>query len=238
MSILQLKSVESGYGSAPVLQGIDLEIQPGTVVALLGRNGMGKSTTISTIAGVVPASRGRVLLRGVDVTRESSIKRSRRGIGLVPETRQVFASCTVREHLTMGARRSPAGSASWTLDRIFDTFPVLRTRAKARGTELSGGEQQMLAIARALSSNPDLLLLDEPSEGLAPSVVEEIGAVLRQLAVTNAEGAIVLVEQNVGLALSIADRVLVMSQGTFVFDGSKEEFAVATEVQRRYIGVG
>ena len=121
---------------------------------------------------------------------------------------------------------------------IFDTFPVLRARAKAHGTELSGGEQQMLAIARALSSNPDLLLLDEPSEGLAPSVVEEIAEVLRQLAVANTEGAIILVEQNVGLAMSVADRVLVMSQGSLVFDGTCEDFKESTEVQQRYIGVG
>lgn len=238
MSVLELRSVVAGYGSAPVLDSVDLTVEPGSVVALLGRNGMGKTTTISTIAGVLATASGEIRYNGADITRESAIKRARRGIALVPETRQVFASCTVREHLTMAARRGPTGDGGWSLDRLHETFPVLKERASARGNELSGGEQQMLSIARALSTNPDLLLLDEPSEGLAPSVVLEIAEVLRRLAQANDRGAILLVEQNVGLALSVASRVLVMSQGRIVFDGTREDFSAAHEIQNRYIGVG
>lgn len=238
MSVLELQSVVSGYGSAPVLDGIDLDVQAGSVVALLGRNGMGKTTTLSTIAGVLPLTSGEIRYNGAAIGRESAIKRARRGIALVPESRQVFASCTVREHLTMAARRGPSGGSAWSLDRLHETFPVLKERASARGNELSGGEQQMLSIARALSTNPDLLLLDEPSEGLAPSVVLEIADVLRRLAQANDHGAIMLVEQNVSLALSVASRVLVMSQGQIVFDGTREDFSDAHEIQNRYIGVG
>ena len=238
MSVLELRSVVSGYGSAPVLDGVEVAIEPGSVVAVLGRNGMGKTTTMSTIAGVLPVTSGQIALNGTDITRESAMARARRGIALVPETRQVFASCTVREHLTMAARPGPRGDRAWTLPRLHQTFPVLEERSGARGNELSGGEQQMLSIARALSTNPDLLLLDEPSEGLAPSVVLEIAAVLRRLAQANDRGAIILVEQNVGLALSVASRILVMSHGRIVFDGSTEDFSDAHEVQDRYIGVG
>ncbi|MDN5794131.1 MAG: ABC transporter ATP-binding protein [Intrasporangium sp.] len=238
MSVLALEAVASGYGATPVLRGVDFNIEAGSVVALLGRNGMGKTTCMSTIAGVVPVTSGKISFNGADITSESAIQRSRRGIGLVPETRQVFASCTVREHLTMAARNGPRGEGRWTLDRLFETFRVLGDRSAALGTQLSGGEQQMLAIARALSSNPDLLLLDEPSEGLAPSVVLEIAEVLRELVRSNEHGAIVLVEQNVELALSVATRVLVMSTGQIVFDGSRDEFVEARDVQEKYIGVG
>ncbi len=238
MSVLTLEAVTSGYGATPVLHGVDFSIEAGSVVAMLGRNGMGKTTCMSTIAGLVPTTSGKISFNGVDITHESATQRSRRGMGLVPETRQVFASCTVREHLTMAARKGPDGAGRWTLERIFETFRVLGDRSAALGTQLSGGEQQMLAIARALSSNPDLLLLDEPSEGLAPSVVLEIAEVLRELVRSNEHGAIVLVEQNVELALSVATRVLVMSAGQVVFDGSTDEFAQARNIQEKYIGIG
>jgi branched-chain amino acid transport system ATP-binding protein len=238
MSLLTLSGVSSGYDGTTVLHDLDVSVESGSVVALLGRNGMGKTTTISTIAGLLAARSGRIELAGRDVTHRSATGRSRDGIGLVPETRRVFKSCTVREHLTLGARRRPSTGSPWTLSRIFDTFPVLRERARARGTELSGGEQQILAIARALSANPDLLLLDEPSEGLAPVMVREIAEVIRMIAAEQSSGAILLVEQNVPLALSIADRVLVMSQGEIVFSGSVAEYRDRPEIQARYIGVG
>ena len=238
MSLLELEGVCSGYGETPVLREVACTIEAGTVVALLGRNGMGKSTTVSTIAGVLPLSSGTIRFEDRDVSRHNAIKRARLGIGLVPEKRQVFRSCTVREHLTMGARHRGNRDNPWTLDRIYATFPVLERRSRATGNELSGGEQQMLAIARALSANPELLLLDEPSEGLAPSVVQEIAEVIRQLAVEHADGAILLVEQNMALALSIADTVMVMSHGQIVFTGTAKEFADRPDIQARHIGVG
>jgi branched-chain amino acid transport system ATP-binding protein len=238
VSLLEMEGVSSGYGETPVLRELACAIDAGTVVALLGRNGMGKSTTVSTIAGVLPLSEGTIRFDGRDVSRHNSIKRARAGIGLVPEKRQVFRSCTVAEHLTMGARHPRSRDSPWTVDRLYATFPVLERRSRAKGNELSGGEQQMLAIARALSANPELLLLDEPSEGLAPSVVQEIAEVIRQLAVEHAEGAILLVEQNMPLALSIADRVMVMSHGEIVFTGTAEEFSARADIQARYIGVG
>lgn len=237
MSVLQLESVSAGYRSTPVLHEISFNVERGSVVALLGRNGMGKSTTVSAIAGLLPTTSGSIIFHGVDVTMEGAIRRARRGVALVPERRQVFRSCTVREHLTMGARRGPSGAVMWPLDRIFEVFPVLKERAKARGSELSGGEQQMLAIARALSSNPDLLLLDEPSEGLAPAIVQQIAEVLRQLATSNTDGGILLVEQDVRLALSVADQVIVLSRGEVVFTGPRGEFVSADDVQSRYIGI-
>lgn len=238
MSLLEMEGVCSGYGATPVLRELSCTIDAGTVVSLLGRNGMGKTTTVSTIAGVLPMTAGTIRFDGHDVRSHNAIKRARLGIGLVPEKRQVFRSCTVREHLTMGARNRSNRENPWTLDRIYATFPVLERRSRAKGNELSGGEQQMLAIARALSANPELLLLDEPSEGLAPSVVQEIAEVIRGLAVEHADGAILLVEQNMALALSIADQILVMSQGQIVFDGTAKEFGDRPDIQARYIGVG
>lgn len=237
MKTLELESVHSGYGNTPILHGVNLAVEQGTVTALLGRNGMGKTTTISTIAGVLATRSGTILLDGTEIGQSGTVRRARAGIGLVPENRQVFPSCTVKEHLTMGARPAADGSRPWDLSRIYDTFPVLKARSNARGTELSGGERQLLAIARALSSNPKLLLLDEPSEGLAPSVVHEIGEVLTQLAAENEHSGILLVEQNVKLALSVADHVLVMAGGSVVFDGTAPEFHDSPEIQDKYIGI-
>lgn len=235
--VLEMTAVRAGYGETTILHGVDLSVEPGTVLALLGRNGMGKSTTISTIAGLVPATAGRVTLEGREITDSTSMRRGRLGVGLVPEDRRVFGSCTVKEHLTMGARPAREGIEPWDLDRLYRAFPILERRASARGTELSGGERQLLAIARALSSNPTLLLLDEPSEGLAPSVVSEIAEVVRQIAAENRSGGIVLVEQNVGLALAVADRVAVMARGVVVFEGTRAEFEARPELQDKYIGV-
>lgn len=237
MVVLEMNAVHAGYGNTPILHGVDLQVPAGTVLALLGRNGMGKTTTISTIAGVVPATAGSITLDGTDITRTGTVRRGRLGVGLVPENRQVFPSCTVKEHLTMGARSSDQRNIQWDLDRIYETFPVLKSRSAARGTELSGGERQLLAIARALSSNPKLLLLDEPSEGLAPSVVSEIADVIKHIAEENTNSGIVLVEQNVKLALSVADNVCVMSRGSLVFDGSRKEFEARPEIQDQYIGI-
>lgn len=237
MAILEMHQVHAGYGNTPILHGVDMQVSAGNVTALLGRNGMGKTTTISAIAGVVPATAGSIRLDGVDITRAGMVRRGKLGIGLVPENRQVFPSCTVKEHLTLGARLASGSNIQWDLDRLYDTFPVLKSRSSARGTELSGGERQLLAIARALSSNPKLLLLDEPSEGLAPSVVSEIADVIKLIAEENHNSGIVLVEQNVKLALSVADQVCVMSGGSMVFDGSRSEFEAQPQIQDQYIGI-
>lgn len=235
--VLEMRGVRAGYGDTTILHGVDLRVEPGSVLALLGRNGMGKSTTISTIAGLVPTWSGRVSLSGQELGHTDAIRRGRLGVGLVPEDRRVFGSCTVKEHLTMGARPARNGAEPWDLGRLYRTFPVLENRASARGTELSGGERQLLAIARALSSNPTLLLLDEPSEGLAPSVVAEVAETVKQIAAENQHGGILLVEQNVRLALSVADRVAVMARGAVVFDGTRAEFEARPEVQDKYIGI-
>ena len=236
MSVLELDDIHVAYDQTPIISGLSLQIGPGEVVAVLGRNGMGKTTTVRAIAGLLAVQRGSVRLHGRDVTGQSPQRRARAGIGLVPETRQVYPSCTVREHLTMAARRG-SGQSPWTLRRLYGAFPVLERRARARGGELSGGEQQMLAIARALSTNPDLLLLDEPSEGLAPAIVDDIIEMLRRLK-TESDTAMVIVEQNLRLALAVADRVVVVSKGEIVFSGSVPEFEARPDVRERHIGVG
>jgi branched-chain amino acid transport system ATP-binding protein len=237
MTLLELDAVHAGYDETPVLRGISLRLEPGSVLALLGRNGMGKTTTVRVIAGLMAVERGEVRLRARDITREPAHRRAQMGIGMVPETRQIFPSCTVREHLTMAARGGEPES-SWTLERLYATFPVLEKRARARGGELSGGEQQMLAIARALSTNPDVLLLDEPTEGLAPSIVQEIAGLINQLKADRRDGAMLLVEQNVPLALSVADHVAVLRKGEIVYAGTVDDFKSRPDISQRFIGVG
>jgi branched-chain amino acid transport system ATP-binding protein len=233
--LLEVKDLYGAYDAGPVLHGINLTVPAGSVTALLGRNGMGKSSTIRAIMGLLPASSGEICFAGKDISYLPSHKRAQLGIGLVPEARQVFRSLTVREHLTVAARRSSGG---WTTDRLMDLFPVLRKRAKAFGNNLSGGEQQLLVIARALSTNPALLLLDEPTEGLAPSIVNEIGVLLRQLSEDDDAPAILLVEQNLRFALSVADRTLVLVNGTVAYEGTATELAARRDLQQSLIGVG
>lgn len=235
-SLLDIKNLHGGYDAGPVLHGIDLSVATGSVTALLGRNGMGKSSTIRAIMGLLPQSTGVISFDGRDITRLPSHKRAQLGIGLVPEARQVFRSLTVREHLTVAARRSANGG--WTTDRLMDLFPVLRKRAKAFGNNLSGGEQQLLVIARALSTNPSLLLLDEPTEGLAPSIVNDIGVLLRQLSHESDAPAILLVEQNLRFALSVADRTVVLVNGEVAYEGTAAELARSRDIQQSLIGVG
>lgn len=233
--LLEVKGLYGAYDAGPVLHGIDLAVPAGSVTALLGRNGMGKSSTIRAIMGLLPASSGEIRFDGKDIGHLPSHKRAQLGIGLVPEGRQVFRSLTVREHLTVAARRSANG---WTTDRLMDLFPVLRKRAKAFGNNLSGGEQQLLVIARALSTNPSLLLLDEPTEGLAPSIVNEIGVLLRQLGQEEGAPAILLVEQNLRFALSVADQAVVLVNGNVAYEGTAAELAIRRDIQQSLIGVG
>ena len=230
---LELVDVHTYYGKSYVLQGVSLATR-GAVVALLGRNGMGKTTTIRSIIGLTPPRRGVVRFKGRDITRLPTYAIAQLGIGLVPQGRRIFPSLSVRENLTMSARVG-RGPAPWTLDRVFSLFPILGARAHLKGTSLSGGEQQMLAIGRALMTNPELLLMDEPSEGLAPRIVQDTGRIINEL---KAKGlAIVLIEQNLSLALAVADYVFVIENGIIVHESTVEEFRQNQEVRARYLGI-
>lgn len=234
--MLQVEDIHTYYGDSYVLQGVSLAVRPGSVAALLGRNGMGKTTLIRSIIGFVKPRRGRILFGSRDVTPLPSHEIAQLGIGLVPQGRRIFPSLTVLENLTVAARRRPPGeSEPWTLERIFDLFPRLRERQGHRGGMLSGGEQQMLAISRALMTNPDLLLMDEPSEGLAPLLVRELGTVIGRLKASGL--SILLVEQNLPMALEVADEVYVLSKGRVVYHGTPEGLAGDQEVKQRYLGV-
>jgi len=232
--MLELVDIHTYYGESYVLRGVSLEISEGSVVALLGRNGMGKTTTIRSIIGLTPPRRGRVLYRKEDVTALPPERIAKRGIGLVPQGRYIFPSLSVTENLTMAARGASKAD-SWSLDEVYALFPVLKERSGFRGTLLSGGEQQMLAIGRALMTNPQLLLMDEPSEGLAPLIVREVGKIIYQL---KKKGfSILLVEQNLPMALRVADYLHIMSNGKIVYDATPDQLRSNDEVKAKYIGV-
>ena len=228
--MLEVEGVHTYYGESHILHGVSLGVGRGEAVALLGRNGAGKTTLIRSIAGFTPPRDGTIRFNGHEVHRLPSYRIAKQGIGLVPQGRRIFAPLTVTENLLLGAR-----SGGWTADRVYEVFPRLRERGLQDGGSLSGGEQQMLALARALMTNPRLLLLDEPSEGLAPLIVREIGRILVRL---KGEGlSILLVEQNVPLALRVADRVYVMSKGQIVYHGTPAELDANEDVKRRFLGV-
>jgi branched-chain amino acid transport system ATP-binding protein len=231
--LLVVDDIHTYYGESYVLQGVSLNVRRGHVVAVLGRNGMGKTTLIRSVIGFTPPRRGRILYGGADITRRPSEQIAKLGVGLVPQGRRIFPSLTVQENLMVGARRR--NGDGWTLERIHMLFPRLRERGHYRGNRISGGEQQMLAIGRALMANPEFLLMDEPSEGLAPLLVQELGGVLARL---KQEGlSFLLVEQNFRLALQLADRVFVLSKGRVVFEGTPSELEQSTETRQRYLGV-
>ena len=231
--MLRLENVNAYYGDSHILHGVSLSVQEGEVVCLLGRNGAGKTTTILTIMGYLKPQPGRILYQDRDIAALPPYRVSRLGFGFVPQERGIFPSLTVRENLTVFARGTAGGR--WTLERILELFPSLRARERNLGFQLSGGEQQMLSIARALMLNPSLLLLDEPSEGLAPMIVQDIVEVLRNL---KREGlAILLVEQNLRTALAVADRHHVMNKGEICFTGSSGELEGNDFVLRNYLSV-
>jgi branched-chain amino acid transport system ATP-binding protein len=234
--MLDLQSVESGYGETQVLHGLSATAREGRVLAILGRNGAGKSTTLKTIMGLLPLRGGRIAFEGRDLARLRPFDVARLGVAYVPETRDIFPSLTVRENLDLAARRFAAsGDRAWTLARVLDLFPRLGERLSNGGAQLSGGEQQMLAIARALLMNPRLLILDEPTEGLAPIIVKLIHDKLAEL---RAEGlSMVLVEQNFGFATSLADDVAVVSKGQVVWTGSAAAIRADADAQHRWLGV-
>ena len=228
--MLEVDSIHTYYGESHVLHGVSLRVAPGEAVALLGRNGAGKTTAIRSIVGFTPPRAGRVVFEGQAIERWPAYRIARRGLALVPQGRRIFAPLSVRENLLLGAR-----SEGWTLERVFELFPRLRERQAQLGGTLSGGEQQMLAIARALLTNGRLLLLDEPSEGLAPLIVREIGSIL--IALKAERLSLLLVEQNYHLALRVADRVYVMNKGQIVYQGTPAGLEADPEVKRRYLGV-
>jgi branched-chain amino acid transport system ATP-binding protein len=229
---LAVRDLHAYYGESHVLQGVSLDVGEGESVALLGRNGAGKTTTINTIVGFVRPRGGTVRVGGRDVTGKAPHRVAAAGVALVPQGRRVFADLTVRENLTIAARSNGGG---WDLGRVLALFPSLERRLTNRGDELSGGEQQMVAIGRALLRDPALLLLDEPSEGLAPKLVTEVGDALIRLRESGLP--LLLVEQNLALATRVAQRVYVMNKGTIVFSGTTAELAAAGDVEARYLGV-
>jgi len=231
---LELLDIHTYYGDSYVLRGVSLGVSEGSVVALLGRNGMGKTTTIRSIIGLTPPRRGRVFYRKEDVTTLPPEKIARLGIGLVPQGRYIFPSLSVTENLTMAARGA-GKTDSWSLDEVYSLFPILKERSACRGTLLSGGEQQMLAIGRALMTNPQLILMDEPSEGLAPLIVKEVGKIIFQL---KRKGfSILLVEQNLHMALKLADYLYILSNGKIVYDSNPDQLRSNNEIKAKYIGV-
>ena len=229
---LAVHALHAYYGESHVLQGIDLEIAAGEAVSLIGRNGAGKTTTIAAIAGFIRPRGGSVAVSGTDLTGAPPHRVARAGVALVPQGRRIFGDLSVGENIAVAARPIPNG---WDEAKVMELFPILARRRAVRGDQLSGGEQQMLAIARALVRNPTVLLLDEPSEGLAPKLVEQVGDVLQRLRATGL--AILLVEQNLGLATQVGRRVLVMNKGTIVFTGTPAELAAHRDVEARYLGV-
>jgi branched-chain amino acid transport system ATP-binding protein len=232
--LLQLDDVHSYYGDSHILHGVSLTVAPGRVLTLLGRNGAGKTTLLKSVIGIVTPRAGRIVFAGADMTGLTCYRIARSGIGYVPETRGIFPSLSVLENLTLAARRSPAPNG-WTLERIYGLFPRLAERQSSGGATLSGGEQQMLSMARALLTNPRLLLLDEPTEGLAPLIVAEIERVLERL---KGEGlSILLVEQNLGFALAFADEVAVLGKGRIRWTGDPTDFAAAEAVKHAWLGL-
>ena len=229
--MLVLEDVHTYYGTSHILQGVSLEVRDGETVSLLGRNGAGKTTTMRSIMGLTRPRRGRVSYNGRAISGFPPYKVARSGIALVPQGRRIFPALSVEENLLI----VPNNGGRWNLERIYATFPRLKERRTNGGGQLSGGEQQMLALARALMLNPTLVLMDEPSEGLAPLIVREIGSIIAGL---KKDGmSVLLVEQNLGLGLSVADRCYVLTKGQVVHESSAEELRANDEVKHRYLGV-
>ena len=233
--MLQVTDLEAAYGASQVLFGVTLGVKAGEVVTLLGRNGMGKTTTINTIMGIVRTAGGKLTFDNADISHAPSYRIAQHGIGLVPEGRQVFPNLTVRENLIATAANRRNTATPWTTERIFEMFPELASRQSSMGNLLSGGEQQMLAIGRALMTNPKLLILDEATEGLAPLIREEIWVCLRRI---REEGlSILVVDKNVADLMQLADRHYILEKGVVVWQGSSKELEASKDVRDRYLGV-
>jgi branched-chain amino acid transport system ATP-binding protein len=233
--LMEARDIHAHYGASHVLHGVDLVVARGETVGLMGRNGMGKTTLLKSIVGLVPPTRGTVRIRGTDMTGAAPHRVSRAGIAYVPEGRGIFPNLSVRENLVMAARPGVDGRREWTLDRVLATFPRLGERMSHGGQQLSGGEQQMLTIGRALMTNPDLLILDEATEGLAPLIAREIWSILRQIR----DGGIssIIVDKNFGAVSAITDRNVLLVKGRVVAQGSAEELRRDPATLQRYLGI-
>lgn len=233
--MLKIRSLNTYYGDSHILHGVDLDIPEGKAVGLLGRNGMGKTTLIRSLMGFVPAASGQIAWRGKDVSGYSPERMARLGIGYVPEGRGIFPNLSVKENLLMSARPGAAGRCDWTYERVLDIFPRLTERLDHGGQQLSGGEQQMLSIGRALMTNPDLMILDEATEGLAPLIVQEIWRVIRQISQTGI--STLIVDRNYQAVLSHTDLAVVMEKGKIVLTGESTTLLNAPDKLSRYLGV-
>lgn len=231
--MLEVDDIHTYYEESHVLYGVSLKVESGQVVALLGRNGMGKTTVARSIIGVNPPRHGKVRFNGLEINGIQPYKIARMGLALVPQGRGIFPSLSVKENLTIAARNNNKGEA-WDLEKIYSLFPILKERSGFYANLLSGGEQQMLSIARALMTNPDLLLMDEPSEGLAPLIVQEISGIIDQLRINH---SVLLIEQNLAMALDLADYVYVISKGMVVYESTPQELRNNEEITHRHLGV-
>ena len=233
--MLEIRDLQTAYGRSQVLFGIDLVVEPGRVVTLLGRNGMGKTTTVRVVMGLLPVRAGRVQFEGRALEGLPSYRIARAGLGLVPEGRQVFPNLTVRENLVATAANRRRLPEPWTVQRVFELFPQLAARARSMAATLSGGEQQMLAVGRALMTNPRLLILDEATEGLAPLIRAEIWSCLARLKASGL--SILLIDKNVEALTRLADQHYVLEKGRVVWSGTSDELRTHSDVQHRYLGV-
>jgi branched-chain amino acid transport system ATP-binding protein len=236
--ILKADDIHSYYGKSHILQGISIHLERGNLVCLLGRNGVGKTTSLKSIMGMVKPAKGSILFRGKEIAGRQPYEIARLGIGIVPEDRRVFPSLTVHENLLMGIVKRPeglSGGEGWSAGKVYDLFPRLRERMRQKGGHLSGGEQQMLTMGRTLMGNPELILIDEPTEGLAPKIVRLVTEVLS--AIHRSGTTLLLVEQNYKSAIKLAERFYIMSKGQIVFEGGGETLIQAEEVRKKYLEV-
>ncbi len=236
--ILKADDIHSYYGKSHILQGISIHLDRGNLVCLLGRNGVGKTTSLKSIMGMVQPAKGSILFKGKEIAGRQPYEIARLGIGIVPEDRRIFPSLTVHENLLMGIVKRPeglSGGEGWSAGKVYDLFPRLRERMKQKGGHLSGGEQQMLTMGRTLMGNPELILIDEPTEGLAPKIVRLVTEVLS--AIHRSGTTLLLVEQNYKSAIKLAERFYIMSKGQIVFEGGGETLIQAEEVRKKYLEV-
>lgn len=234
-NILDVRELHAHYGKSHILQGVTFDLKKGEAISLLGRNGSGRSTTMKAIMGLVPPTSGEVLLNGKNLAGERSFKICRAGIGFEPEERETFLNLTVDENLQMGIQRGAEGATRWTVEQMFDYFPRLKERRNTRAGSLSGGEQQMLTMCRTLLGNPLVMLIDEPTEGLAPKIVAVVGEMIKDI---NRQGvSVVLVEQKLTIALKVSSRVCVMGHGRIVFEGTPDELTADEKLMEEWLAV-